>query len=42
MAPIIVPPTPNGELAKMLREVIQKEKDEDVNFNKIESSTIYI
>ena len=37
VAPIMVPSTPNGELAKMLREVVEREKEEGINFKIIES-----
>ena len=36
-APIMVPSTPNGELAKMLREVVEKEQQEGIKFKIVET-----
>ena len=32
IAPIFVPPTPDGELAKMLREIAENEAEAEINF----------
>ena len=32
IAPIMVPPTPNGELAKSLREIAEKEAQDGIKF----------
>ena len=37
IAPIFVPPTPNGELAKKLREIAEKEVDAGVKFKIVET-----
>ena len=37
MAPIFVPPTPNGELAKLLRDVAEREAEAGVWFKVLES-----
>ena len=41
-APILVPSTPNGELAKMLREVVEKEQQEGIKFKIVETGGITI
>ena len=37
IAPIFVPPTPNGELAKMLKDIAEKEAESEVKFKIVES-----
>ena len=42
IAPIIVPATPDGELAKMLRSVAEKEKDSGIKFKIVEKGGLTI
>jgi hypothetical protein len=37
IAPIFVPPTPDGELAKMLREIAENEAEAGINFRIVET-----
>ena len=37
IAPIFVPPTPNGELAKKLREIAEHEAEEGIHFKIVET-----